>query len=166
MAAYFSAERVQELLAGQHQVHLHFTDLRETMCVRPYKTERGAEFAKHGFCPPPGDARPNNRPRRREGPGVGEITTRSRHYVEAFSGLIVGQQPNDHAIVITSGRKPVGGLLLAAERFGQFGRRRAAILRVLGHRLHRRVTVFEHRNSDTSGVGGEADMPREPNRRD
>jgi hypothetical protein len=29
MAAYFSAERVQELLAGQHQVHLHFTDLRE-----------------------------------------------------------------------------------------------------------------------------------------
>ena len=50
MAAYFSAERVQELLAGQHQVHLHFTDLRETMCVRPYKTERGAEFAKHGFC--------------------------------------------------------------------------------------------------------------------
>jgi hypothetical protein len=50
MAAYFSAERVKELLAGQHQVHLHFTDLRETMCVRPYKTERGAEFAKHGFC--------------------------------------------------------------------------------------------------------------------
>ena len=115
MAAYFSAERVQELLAGQHQVHLHFTDLRE---------------------------------------------------VEGFSGLIVGQQPNDHAIVITSGRKPVGGLHLAAERFRQFGRRRAAILRVLGHRLHRRVTVFEHCNSDASGVGGEADMPRQPNRRD
>jgi hypothetical protein len=88
MAAYFSAERVQELLAGQHQVHLHFTDLRETMCVRPYKTERGAEFAKHGFC-----------------------------------------------------------------------RRLETLVRSIDR-------VFGTRNSVTSGVGGEADMPRQPNRRD
>jgi hypothetical protein len=50
MPAYFSAERVEQLLTGQEEVHRHFADLREKMCMRTYKTERGAEYAKHGFC--------------------------------------------------------------------------------------------------------------------
>src|ERR1043166_783531 len=50
MGAYFSAERVQQLLAGQQDVHLHYHQLREKMVLRTYKTERGAEYAKHGFC--------------------------------------------------------------------------------------------------------------------
>jgi hypothetical protein len=50
MPAYFSAERAQELLAGKGGVHQHFRELRDKMCMRAYKTERGAEYAKHGFC--------------------------------------------------------------------------------------------------------------------
>lgn len=48
--AYFTAERVQELLTGQEEVRRHFAELREKMCMRNYKTERGGEHAKHGFC--------------------------------------------------------------------------------------------------------------------
>ena len=50
MAAYFSAERVQELLAGQHQVHLHFTDLRETMCVRPIRLSGARNLLNTAFA--------------------------------------------------------------------------------------------------------------------
>jgi hypothetical protein len=48
--AYFSAERVNQLLASQEEVHRQFAGLREKMCMRTYKAERGAEYAKHGFC--------------------------------------------------------------------------------------------------------------------
>jgi hypothetical protein len=50
MPAYFSAERVEQLLAEQEEVHRHFADLRDNMCMRTYKTGRGAEYARHGFC--------------------------------------------------------------------------------------------------------------------
>jgi hypothetical protein len=50
MARHFSAERVQELLVGKEQVHSHFHELRDKMFLRTYKTDRGAEYAKHGFC--------------------------------------------------------------------------------------------------------------------
>ena len=50
MARYFSAQRVQELLVGKDEVHRHFAELRDKMCLRAYKTQRGAEYAKQGFC--------------------------------------------------------------------------------------------------------------------
>jgi hypothetical protein len=50
MAPYFSIERVGELLASQEEVHRQFNELRNKMLLRTYKTERGAEYAKHGFC--------------------------------------------------------------------------------------------------------------------
>lgn len=50
MSAYFSPARVKELLAGQEEAHRQFKELREKMCQRTYKTVRGAEYAKHGFC--------------------------------------------------------------------------------------------------------------------
>ena len=50
MARYFSDERIAELYAGQDEVQAQFKDLREKLCLRTYKTNRGAEFAKHGFC--------------------------------------------------------------------------------------------------------------------
>jgi hypothetical protein len=50
MSGYFSKERVAELHAGLEEVHRQFAVLRENMCLRTYKTERGDEFAKHGFC--------------------------------------------------------------------------------------------------------------------
>jgi hypothetical protein len=50
MTAYFSTERVQELLTGQEEVHRQFHELRNKLYLRTYKTKRGAEYAKHGFC--------------------------------------------------------------------------------------------------------------------
>jgi hypothetical protein len=50
MAAYFSAERIAELNAGHDEVDGQFRALQERFVMRTYKTERGAEFAKHGFC--------------------------------------------------------------------------------------------------------------------
>ncbi|WP_027515680.1 hypothetical protein [Bradyrhizobium sp. WSM1417] len=50
MPSYVSAERVTELLASQAEVHRHFNELREKMCLRTYKTERGGEYAQQGFC--------------------------------------------------------------------------------------------------------------------
>jgi hypothetical protein len=48
--AYFSAERVKELNAGREETHTQFADLRDRFFLRSYKTEKGAEHAKHGFC--------------------------------------------------------------------------------------------------------------------
>ena len=50
MARYFSDERIAELNAGRDQVRAQFTELRERLALRTYKTEKGAEFAKHGLC--------------------------------------------------------------------------------------------------------------------
>ena len=50
MVRYFSDERVQQLLASKDEVHRHFYELRDKVLFRAYKTERGAEYAKHGFC--------------------------------------------------------------------------------------------------------------------
>jgi hypothetical protein len=50
MVRYFSDERVQQLLASKDEVHRYFDELRGKMFFRAYKTERGAEYAKHGFC--------------------------------------------------------------------------------------------------------------------
>jgi hypothetical protein len=50
MARYFSEERCAELHAGRDEVSRQFTDLRDRFFLRTYATDRGAEFAKHGFC--------------------------------------------------------------------------------------------------------------------
>ncbi len=49
MAAYFSAKRVAELKAGRDQVKRQFRELSNRIHARTYKTNRGAEFAKHGL---------------------------------------------------------------------------------------------------------------------
>ena len=50
MARYFSNQRIAELNAGCDEVRKQFAELREQLALRTYKTERGAEFAKHGLC--------------------------------------------------------------------------------------------------------------------
>jgi hypothetical protein len=50
MANYFSARRIAELNAGHEEVYRQFKDLQERLCLRTYKSDRGAEYAKHGFC--------------------------------------------------------------------------------------------------------------------
>jgi hypothetical protein len=50
MARYFSDNRIAELQVGQDVMHAQHADLREKFVLRTYKTNRGAEFAKHGFC--------------------------------------------------------------------------------------------------------------------
>jgi len=50
MANFFSADRVAQLLAEKEEIQRQFAELREAMCMRTYKTARGAEYAKHGFC--------------------------------------------------------------------------------------------------------------------
>jgi hypothetical protein len=50
MANYFSAERIAELNAGHREVYRQFRELQERFFLRTYKSERGAEYAKHGFC--------------------------------------------------------------------------------------------------------------------
>jgi hypothetical protein len=50
MARYFSAKRIAELNAGRDEVKRQFRDLRDRLHTRTYKTNRGAEFAKHGLC--------------------------------------------------------------------------------------------------------------------
>jgi hypothetical protein len=49
MTAYFSAEKVAELNSGREQVHKQFADLRERYILRKYKSDRGREYALHGF---------------------------------------------------------------------------------------------------------------------
>jgi hypothetical protein len=50
MARYFSDQRIAELNAGRDEVRKQFAELRERLALRAYKTERGAEFTKHGLC--------------------------------------------------------------------------------------------------------------------
>ncbi|MEJ0076839.1 MAG: hypothetical protein WDO17_15585 [Alphaproteobacteria bacterium] len=50
MANYFTAERIAELNAGHAEVYRQFRDLQERFVLRTYKSERGAEHAKHGLC--------------------------------------------------------------------------------------------------------------------
>jgi hypothetical protein len=50
MTKYFSAERSAELNANHKQVYRQFRELQDRFFLRTYKSERGAEYAKHGFC--------------------------------------------------------------------------------------------------------------------
>jgi hypothetical protein len=50
MAAYFSAEDVATLNRGCEEVHRQFADLRARYISRKYKSDRGCEYAMHGFC--------------------------------------------------------------------------------------------------------------------
>ena len=49
MARYFSQQRIAELNTGRAEVKRQFTELRDRLHTRTYKTEHGAEFAKHGL---------------------------------------------------------------------------------------------------------------------
>ena len=50
MAKYFSDQRIAELNGWRTEVRPQFRALREQLMLHQYQTERGAEFAKHGFC--------------------------------------------------------------------------------------------------------------------
>jgi hypothetical protein len=50
MARYFSDRRIAELYAGRDEVRLQFANLRERLVMRAYKTNKGAEFGKHGLA--------------------------------------------------------------------------------------------------------------------
>src|SRR5258706_10736381 len=50
MGCYLSKKRIAELHAGRGEVRRQFADVRKRFVLRTYKTHRGAEFAKHGFC--------------------------------------------------------------------------------------------------------------------
>jgi hypothetical protein len=50
MANYFSEERAAELNVQHDEIYSEFRKLQERFILRNYKSERGAEFAKHGFC--------------------------------------------------------------------------------------------------------------------
>ncbi|MEY9103761.1 hypothetical protein ABIA24_006734 [Sinorhizobium fredii] len=49
MAGYFSKEAIDELYAGQKDMRQRFASLREQFLTRTFKSERGREFAYHGF---------------------------------------------------------------------------------------------------------------------
>jgi hypothetical protein len=50
MGCYFSAQRIAELRQGRNEVRPQYRKLSEKYLARQYKNNRGAEFAKHGFC--------------------------------------------------------------------------------------------------------------------
>jgi hypothetical protein len=47
---YFSEQRVAELTQGCAEARRQYRELSERFFLREYKTDRGAEFAKHGLC--------------------------------------------------------------------------------------------------------------------
>jgi hypothetical protein len=49
MPRYFSEKRIAELYHGYDEVERKFRELQDRICLRTYKTNRGAEFAKHGL---------------------------------------------------------------------------------------------------------------------
>lgn len=49
MDRYFNDKTIEQLRAGQDEVHQQFIDLREKFITRNYRTDRGREFAFHGF---------------------------------------------------------------------------------------------------------------------
>jgi hypothetical protein len=50
MAGYFSAEKIGELSSRLGEARRQSADLREKYILRTYKSDRAAEYAKHGFC--------------------------------------------------------------------------------------------------------------------
>jgi hypothetical protein len=53
MGRYFSAERVQQLLASQEQVHRQFRELRDKMFLRTYKTSAAGSTRSTVVAAPP-----------------------------------------------------------------------------------------------------------------
>ena len=49
MTRYFSKENIEQLYAGREEMRRQFEDLRGEFVMRNYKSERGREFAVHGF---------------------------------------------------------------------------------------------------------------------
>jgi hypothetical protein len=49
MACYFKPEDIEKLHAGREDMHRQFAELRDRFLGRKYQTERGHEFAYHGF---------------------------------------------------------------------------------------------------------------------
>jgi hypothetical protein len=49
MTLYFSAKRIAELNAGRREIKRQFRELQNRLHSKTYKTNRGAEFAKHGL---------------------------------------------------------------------------------------------------------------------
>src|SRR5687767_10255964 len=49
MVLYFKPEDIEKLHAGRNEMHRQFAELRERFLSRKYRTERGHEFAYHGF---------------------------------------------------------------------------------------------------------------------
>jgi hypothetical protein len=47
---FFNKEDIGKLYTRRDEMHRQFADLRERFLVRAYKSERGREFASHGFC--------------------------------------------------------------------------------------------------------------------
>lgn len=50
MTGYFDEETVEALYAGREAMRQQFDDLRGRFLARLYNSERGREFAFHGFC--------------------------------------------------------------------------------------------------------------------
>jgi len=48
MSRYFSEKCITELCAAYDEVERKFRELQDRVCLRAYKTNRGAKFAKHG----------------------------------------------------------------------------------------------------------------------
>ncbi|WP_027155833.1 hypothetical protein [Mesorhizobium sp. WSM2561] len=49
MVCYFKPEDIEKLHAGREDMHRQFAELRDRFLGRKYQTERGHEFAYHGF---------------------------------------------------------------------------------------------------------------------
>lgn len=50
MPGYFDQKNLDRLHAGLGEMNQQFGSLRDAFTSRPYRTERGREFAFHGFC--------------------------------------------------------------------------------------------------------------------
>ena len=49
MTLFFKPEDIEKLHAGRTEIHEQLADLQERFLLRNYRTERGREFAAHGF---------------------------------------------------------------------------------------------------------------------
>src|SRR5665213_1342287 len=50
MTGYYSAQRIVELNQGRAEAGQQLNSFREAYCFRTYKSDRAAEYARHGFC--------------------------------------------------------------------------------------------------------------------
>jgi hypothetical protein len=50
MARYFNQTYIDELYKSRDEMRKQYADLRECFLVRTFKSDRGREFAHHGFC--------------------------------------------------------------------------------------------------------------------